>query len=141
MYYRAGRVVAEWLSLLRWRDVRDGKIPMREKDLETTLLLASKRGLIGPELLDHRRLVGIGRRRHRRVAEGERDAIVPARLLGHVIRGRLDLHRENATALDFFLEQRVVVLEEQLQEFLLPSPLRFVVVLHRVRLICRALRW
>src|SRR5205085_6320360 len=93
------------------------------------------------ELPDQCRLVGIRRRRRRRVPESQRDAIVPARLLRHVVGRRLDLDGKNAPTLHLFLQKRIVILEEKLQELLLVSPLRLVVVLHRVGLIRRVLWW
>src|SRR5947207_13129042 len=128
-------------SPLRWSNVGDGNVPMREEDLEAALLLAGECRLIGPELPDQCRLVGIGRRGRRRVPEFQRDAIVPARIFGHVVRRSLDFHGEYSSAFDLLLEERIVILQEQLQELLLVSPLRLVVVLHRVRLIGRALWW
>src|SRR2546423_608115 len=114
---------------------------MREEDLEAALLLSSECRLIGPELPDQRRLVGVRRRGRRRVPEFQRDAIVPARIFGHVVRRSLDFHGEYSSAFDLLLKKRIVILQEELQELLLVSPLRLVVVLHRVRLIGRALWW
>src|SRR5439155_10661753 len=73
--------------------------------------------------------------RQGRVLESDGDAIIPARVFGHVVRRRINLHGHHATALHAPLQQGVVVLEEQLQELLLLSPLHLVVVLHRVRLV------
>src|SRR5947207_11400434 len=128
-------------SPLRWSNVGDRNVPVREEDLEAALLLARKCRLIGPELPDQCRLVGIGRRGRRRVPEFQRDAIVPARIFGHVVRRSLDFHGEYSSAFDLLLKERIVILQEELQEFLLVSPLRLVVVLHGVRLIGRVLWW
>ena len=45
-----------------------------------------------------------------------------------------------APALDILLEQRVVVLQKELQKLLLLPPLHLVVILHRVRLVRRGVR-
>jgi len=60
------------------RDIGDRKIPMRQENLEPPLLLSLESHLIGPELFDHRRFVGVRRRCHRRIPERDRHAIVPA---------------------------------------------------------------
>jgi hypothetical protein len=52
-----------------------------------------------------------------------------------VVGRRFNLDGEHASALDFFPEQWVMVFEEELEKFLLMSPLNFVVVLHDVRLV------
>jgi hypothetical protein len=56
-----------------------------------------------------------------------------------VIRRRFDLDREDSAAVDFFAQQWVMILEEEVEEFLLVSPLNLVMVLHGVWLICRIL--
>jgi len=90
--------------------------------------------------LDHALLVGIGRRGGRRVLESDGDAIIPAAVLGHVIGGGLDLHRKHAAGFDVLLQQWIVVLQKELQELLLVSPLDLVVVLHGIRLVGGTLR-
>jgi hypothetical protein len=125
---------------LPWRDIRGRKIPVRCQDLESPQFLALVGFLIGPELLDQAIFVRIGGGRHGRVLIADGDAIVPARILGHVIRWRLDFDREYAAALGDLLQQRIVVLEEELQEFLLMAPRSLVIILHGVGLVRRDLR-
>src|SRR6266571_3588391 len=76
-----------------------------------------------------------------RVLESNRDAIIPAGIFRHVVGGRFNLYRNHAATLHALLEERVVVLQEQLQELLLVSPLHFVVVLHCVGLVGGNLWW
>src|SRR5436309_5787849 len=95
-----------------WCDVGHRQIPVGQQDLEPSLLLMTVGLLVGPELPNERLFPGVRRRRHGRVAKRDGDAIVPSRILGHVVGGRFDLHRQHPAALDAFLEQGIMVLEE-----------------------------
>src|SRR6185437_4706802 len=111
------------------------------QNLEPPLLLAFISRLIGPKLLDQPFFLGIDGRPNRGILESNRDSIIPARLFRHVIRRRLDFHRKNAAALNILLEQWIVVLQKELLELLLMSPLHFVVILDRVRLVRGSMWW
>jgi hypothetical protein len=57
-----------------------------------------------------------------------------------VVGGVFNPYRNNTAALHALFEQRIVVLQEKLQELLLVSPLDFVVALLGVGLVSRSLR-
>jgi len=57
-----------------------------------------------------------------------------------VVGGSFDLEREDAAGFLDFLQQREVVFEEEVKKFLLATPGGFVVLLHDVGLVGRALR-
>jgi hypothetical protein len=96
---------------------------VREQDLEAPLLLAHVRRLIGPELINQAVFIQVGGGRERRVLNSIVHAIVPARVLRHVIGRGFDCYRTHAAAFHHFLQQRAVVFQEEIQEFLLVSPL------------------
>src|SRR5581483_225605 len=108
---------------------------MGEENREPSLFFALISRLVRPQLFDKPILVRIRRCPQRRVLETDCDAIVPAGILGHVIRRRFDLHRSHPAGRDHFLQEWIVILQKQIEEFLLMSPLNLVIVLDDVRLI------
>src|ERR1039458_4619374 len=123
------------LLLLRRCNIGQRQIPMPQQNLEPPLFFALVSLLVGPKLPDQPLLVRIRGCRQGRVLEPYRNAIIPSRILGHVVAGLLNLHRDHAPALDNLLKQRVVVLQKELQEFLLMPPLHLVVILECVGLV------
>ncbi len=101
---------------------------MRLQYLEPSLLFALVRRLIREQLFEQRGaieiVVGDGS-----ILEYDRDAIVPAAVLGCMIarRGCRDL--QYSAKLHLFLQQGIVVLLEERDKFIGISPLRLVVVL------------
>src|SRR5271170_5175576 len=129
------------LSRLRRRNIRNRQVPMRQQNLEAPLLFFLVSGLIGIKLFDEALFIRIGSRCQRRVLEDNRDPVVPALVLGHVVGGRFNLDRDYPARGNDLLKQRVMVLEEEVQKLLLMSPLDLVVILNGIRSIGRALRW
>jgi hypothetical protein len=110
-----------------------------EKNLEAALLLALVGFLVGPELFNEGVFIRIGGGGGGGILVDDGDAIVPAAVLSGVVGRGLDFDGENAAGrLDLF-EQRVMVLQEEREEFLLMAPLALVVVLDGVGLAGRAL--
>src|SRR5262249_47941601 len=109
------------------------------QEFKTPLLFPLEGYLVGPELLDQRFFFGISRRSHSGVLEANGDAVVPARVLRHMVGRSFNLHREHSPALHALLEQWIVVPQEKLQELLLMTPLHFVVILHAIGLVSRGL--
>ena len=72
------------------RQVGHWQIPVGEQYLETPLLFALIGRLIGPELLDEARFIGIVGSGQRLVLEPDSHAIIPARILRHVVSRLLD---------------------------------------------------
>ncbi len=131
-----------WFELLgRGSDVGDGNIPVGEKDFEAALFFLLISGLIGEEFFHGFFFSGIRGGGDGGVFESDGDAVIPARIFGHVIGGSLDFDGEEISGFDALLKERIVVFEEEIQEFLLMAPLNFVVVLHGVGLVGGALGW
>lgn len=100
-------------------DVGYGQVPVGDQYLEAELLFALVCGLVWIKLLDECFLIGIGGGGCGGVGVFDDDAIIPAAVFGGVIGGGFDFDAGHAAGLDDFLEQRVVVLEEEVQELLL----------------------
>src|SRR5450756_2476831 len=104
------------------------EVPVREEDLEASLLLATIGLLVREELLCDLLLQGaLGGGRG--APEDDRDAKVPAPVLGRVIPRLLGLDLEESPRLDLFLQHGEVVLPEEPRELIGKTPLRLVVVL------------
>src|SRR5713101_3282185 len=107
--------------------VLDGHIPMSSKDFKSALLFLRILSLVGPKLFLQRifveRLI-----RNRRILEHDGHAIVPAPVFGRVVARLVHPDLEHAAHLHLLLQQRVVVLLEQLQKLVRISPLRLVIV-------------
>src|SRR5215469_4635540 len=114
---------------------------MREQDLEPALFFPLVCRLVGPQLANQLLFVGIRSSRNRGVPEDDCYPIVPTAVFSGVIGRLLDFDREHAAAGDHSLKQGIVIFQEEFEELLLMSPLSLVVILHRVRLVCSALRW
>src|SRR5215472_2395515 len=114
---------------------------MRQQNFEAPPLFPPVCLLIRPKLFDQTFFIRISGCCSRRILESNCDSVVPSRIFGHVVRRSLDLYRHDASAFSDLLEQRIVVLQKQLQKFLLATPLHLVVVLDRIRLTGGALRW
>src|SRR4029077_11769035 len=100
------------------------------------------RGLVGPKLLLQRvfveRLI-----RNRRVLEHDGDAIIPASVFGRMVTRLVHPDLEHPAHLHLLLQQRIVVLLEELQKLVGMSPLGLVIVFDHEGLAgfgCR-LRW
>src|SRR2546430_1547815 len=106
----------------------DWQIPMRVENLESPLLLALERFLIGIQLLLQRCLIE-GLISYSRVLEDDGYTKVPAAVFGRVVARLIHPDFRDASELHFFLEHGVVILLEQPQKFVGVSPLGFVVVL------------
>ena len=101
---------------------------MREEDLEASLLLAPVRLLVRKELLLDLFLFGsVGG--GRRAPKNDRDAEVPAPVLGRVIPRLLGPDLEESPRFDLLLQNREVVFPKESRELVGKAPLRFVVVL------------
>src|SRR2546427_10638503 len=110
---------------------------MRNQNLESPLLFALERLLIGQEFANQRLLVsGIVRRGVAFPRDGH--AIIPAAILSLVIPRPVDGDVEDAPFFLQRLEQRQMVFLEQSQPLVGMAPLRLVVVLHFVRWLFRA---
>ena len=73
--------------------------------------------------------------------EADGDAEIPASVLGAMIGGLFDFHREHPAGLDVLHQQRVVVSQEEIEELLLVAPLDLVIIiLHRIRMVGGLLR-
>src|SRR6266478_4386458 len=111
----------------------DGHVPMSSKDFKPPLLFLRIRSLVGPKLLLQRvfveRLI-----RGRRVLEHDGHAIVPAPVFSSVVARLVHPDLEHAAHFHLLLQQRVVVLLEQLQKLICISPLRLVIVFDHERL-------
>ncbi len=111
---------------------------MTVENLESPLFLALVRGLIRVHLLDQRLFVE-GAECRSGILEHDRHPEIPACIFAHVIAGRCHFHRLHAPHLNLLLQQRIVVLLEEIEEFLLVAPLHFVVVLDHEGLRLRGL--
>src|SRR5215472_9389348 len=112
----------------------DRQVPMRIQDLKAPLLFPFVGFLIRPELLLDGCLVEsfVG---HGRVPEDNGHTIVPAPVFGGVVAGLVHPDFQHPSHLDFFPQQRIVVLLEQSQELVRMSPPGLVVILDDERLI------
>src|SRR5881394_2968558 len=95
-------------------NVGDRDVPVGEEDFEAAFFFLLIGGLVGEEFFHGFFFGGIGGGGDGGVFEGDGDAIVPARIFGHVIGGRIDFDREEVAGFDAFLQERVVVLEEKI---------------------------
>src|SRR5262245_24229629 len=93
-----------------FRRADDGHIPMRDQNLEPSLLFAFESRLVRVELFDERlfgawsvRIVEGGG-----ALENYGDAIIPAPVLGRVVAGLFDLDAHDAAGLGLFLQDRQV---------------------------------
>src|ERR1039458_646540 len=113
--------------------VLDRHVPMASEDFKPALLFLRIRGLVGPKLLLQRvfveRLI-----RGRCGLEHDGHALVPAPVFGRVIARLVHPDLEHAAHFHLLLEQRVVVLLEQLQKLVCMSPLGLVIVFDDERL-------
>ena len=121
-------------------NVGNGNVPVGEKNFEAALFFALVGRLVGKKFLHGFFFGGIRSCSDGGILEGDGDAIVPAGLFRHVVGRRFDFDGEEVAGFDALLQQRVVVLQEEIQKFLLMSPLNFVVVLHGVGFVRAALR-
>src|SRR5215471_4599951 len=96
-------------DLLPGRDVCDRQVPVAVQDFEAPLLFPLEGLLIRPELLGESILFRIGSCGHRRVLELNGYAIIPSRVLRHMVRGSLNLYGKHPSTLHVLLEQRIVV--------------------------------
>src|SRR5262249_5094857 len=95
-------------------DVRHWHVPVRQQNLKPALLFAFVCFLVRPELFDERLLIWICSGCDRRVLELDRDSVIPARILCHVVCWRFNLHGQRASVLHKSLQQGIVVLKEEL---------------------------
>src|SRR5207244_1681751 len=97
-----------------------GQVPVRREDLEAPLLLAPKGVLVGKQTFQLR----LGKRlvRRRGVLPHDRDAIIPAAILGPVEPGRLRGDPLDVPQLDLSLQHREVVLLEEPDELVGEAP-------------------
>src|SRR5439155_15677044 len=97
-----------------------GQVPMCCEDLEAPLLLAPKRVLVGKQTFQLR----LGERlvRRRGVLPHDRDAIIPAAILGPVEPGRLRGDPLDVPQLDLPTQHREVVLLEEPDELVGEAP-------------------
>src|SRR5881296_149995 len=109
-----------------------GDVPVPGEDLEASLLFAPERVLVGEEALELR----LGERlvRRRGVLPYERDATIPAAILGAVEPGRLRRDGLDVPQLHLALQHGVMVLLEQAEELLGVAPAELIVVLDHERL-------
>src|SRR5438874_12734187 len=102
---------------------------MRIQNLESSLFLPLVSLLVGEELLLQWVLVE-GLIGHGRILEHDGYAIVPPSVFGGVIARLIHPDFEHAPHLDFFLEQRIMIFLEKLQELVGVSPFGFVIVIN-----------
>src|SRR5271157_3937777 len=101
---------------------------MRKQDFKAPLLFLGVGFLVGKELL----LDGIvikGIIGNSGVFENNRDPIVPAAIFGAMVTRRVHRHLQHATHFHLFLEQWIVILLEEPQEFVGVAPFGLVVIL------------
>jgi hypothetical protein len=137
---QAARAIAD-MSFLGRSDVRHGQVPMSLQDFEAALFFFLIRGLIGIEFFDQGIFFGIGSGGDGRVFVDDRDTVVPPGIFSHVIGGRFDFEREDATGFFDFAQKREMVFQEEIEKFFLVPPASLVVELHDVGLVGGALRW
>src|SRR5580704_11027488 len=104
-----------------------GQIPVGVENFETALFFARVGRLIG-ELLFLERIFVEGLIGHGGIFEDDSYAIIPAPVFRGVVAGLVHPDLEQAAHLNFFIEQRVVIFLEELQEFIGVSPFCFVIV-------------
>ena len=76
---------------------------MGEEDFEAAFFLLLISGLVGEKFFHGFFLGGIGGGGDGGIFEGDGDAIVPARVFGHVIGGRFDFDGKEVAGFDAFL--------------------------------------
>ena len=98
-------------------------VPMGGEDFESALFFPLERFLVGKELLEHGFITRIVVR-HLDIFPDDRDPVIPAIIFVSVVNRRFGGHLEGDPQLDLFLEERIMVLLEQLHELVGESPFR-----------------
>src|SRR4029453_12721553 len=123
-------VLPGWLSRVEVHPVQR-HVPVRDEDLEPSLLLTIELRAVGIHLLDE---LFVGRRRRRVGRDDELDGKGPVAAPVAVELGDEGAHRPILARLLAGFEQRVVIALEQIEKLVLKAPLHRVEVPRRLRL-------